>query len=343
MQHPTHAAAPAEAGPPPSPPPSPADTALEWIVRLNSGTASQADRQAYEDWKSSGPEPMRAAAAAERLWAGLGPALKRPRRARARRQAGTALAVAASAVTAAVGSGLFGPPATLLADQRTGTGERRSVTLADGSHVALDAASAFDVDFSHGQRKLRLLAGRIHVQVAPDAARPFDVEASGGTTRALGTAFLVRKDEDAVEVAVTEHAVRVRGPQDGAEGGVVVQAGQQVRYPAQGTAGAPAAADLNALTAWQRGRIVFVDRPLGEVVAELRRYRPGFVVLRGDAVGRLAVTGAFDSRNTDELLQALEATLPVRVRRLPWLTVIEPAPRPAPAAPAGLSPGLPTK
>lgn len=326
MQHPTHAAAPAQTDP------SPTDTALEWIVRLNSGAASPEDRQAYEDWRNSGPDERRAAEAAERLWAGLGPALKRPRRARARRQAGAALAVAAIAVGIALAGGAFGPPGTLLADQRTGIGERRTVTLADGSHVDLDAASAIDVDFSAGRRTVRLLAGQIHVHVAPDAARPFDVEAFGGTTRALGTAFLVRKEEQAVDVAVTEHAVRVHVPGGQAGAGVVVQAGQQLRYAADGAASAPAAADLDALTAWQRGRIVFVDRPLGEVVAELRRYRSGAVVLRGDAVRRLAVTGAFDSGNTDQLLQALESTLPVRVRRLPWLTIIEAAAQPpAPA------------
>lgn len=305
------------------------DAALEWIVRLHAGDADDADWQAYDDWKRQDPDAQAAALQAERLWQALGPALEKPRQRRTRRQAGALAAVAVVALTGALGLGAFGPPATLLADVRTGVGERRTVALADGSKVMLDAASAIDISFDEGHRRLRLLSGQVHVQVAPDAARPFEVEALGGTMRALGTGFIVHRGADAVDVAVTEHSVRVRGPADDASGGATVQTGEQVRYAADGRVSAPQPADLDVLTAWQRGRIVFVDRPLAEVMTELERYRPGVVLLRGDAVRGLSVTGSFDSTDTDALLDELQATLPVRVRRLPWVTVVEAAAAPS--------------
>lgn len=305
------------------------DTALGWIVRLHAGDADDGDWQAYDDWKQQDPAAQAAALQAERLWQALGPALKRPQQRRHRRQAGALAAVAIVALTGALGLGAFGPPATLLADVRTGIGERRTVALADGSTVVLDAASAIDIAFDEGHRRLRLLSGQVHVQVAPDAARPFEVEALGGTTRALGTGFIVHRGADAVDVAVTEHGVRVRGPADTASGGATVQTGEQVRYAEDGRVSAPQPVDLDVLTAWQRGRIVFVDRPLAEVMAELERYRPGVVLLRGDAVRGLSVTGSFDSTDTDALLDELQATLPVRVRRLPWVTVVEAAAAPS--------------
>ena len=46
--------------------------------------------------------------------------------------------------------------ADLTADVRTGTGERRTVTLADGSELLLNAQSAADIQFDPQRRLVRL-------------------------------------------------------------------------------------------------------------------------------------------------------------------------------------------
>ncbi|MBL7395987.1 FecR domain-containing protein, partial [Escherichia coli] len=56
---------------------------------------------------------------------------------------------------------------------------------------------------------VRLLRGEAAFTVAPNPNRPFTVEAGGGSTTALGTRFIVRRDGVQTRVSVTEHAVRV--------------------------------------------------------------------------------------------------------------------------------------
>ncbi|HVR54615.1 MAG TPA: FecR domain-containing protein, partial [Pseudorhodoferax sp.] len=78
--------------------------------------------------------------------------------------------------------------AALGADLRTGTGERRSLQLPDGSALELNAGSAVDLAYGPQARLLRLRAGEILVRTAP-AAPPFMVETRHGSVRALGTRF----------------------------------------------------------------------------------------------------------------------------------------------------------
>ncbi len=298
-----------------------AEAALEWLVRLNDGTATAGDWAAYDAWRDENPAQRAAADAAEGLWIGLGAAPTRPRRPKS---VAAAAAVVAAGLVLLIGI-WFGLPPGMLADYRTGPGERLSVTLADGSRLDLDGATRLDVAFDGQRRRLVLHDGTIHVTVAPDRDRPFEVAAAGGRTRALGTAFDVRRRGDTVRVAVTEHAVRVAYPETGAA--VDVAAGQQVTYgPGEGL-GAPGPAELRGLSAWRRGRLIFDGQPLAEVLAEVERHRYGLITIADRDLRALKVTGVFDADDADALLDAVAATLPVRVRRLPFLAIVEPKSR----------------
>jgi transmembrane sensor len=73
----------------------------------------------------------------------------------------------------------------------TRTGERRTVTLADGSQVALDSRSEVRVAYSTHARELTLTKGQARFDVAHDFARPFFVIADGHEVVATGTSFNV--------------------------------------------------------------------------------------------------------------------------------------------------------
>ena len=59
-----------------------------------------------------------------------------------------------------------------LADYRTGTGERRTVTLADGSELTLNTRTSVDVSMDPTRRLLVLREGEILVQTAHSLAGP---------------------------------------------------------------------------------------------------------------------------------------------------------------------------
>ena len=83
----------------------------------------------------------------------------------------------------------------------------------------------------------------------------------------------------------------------------------------------PVAADRTAVL-WEHGTLLAKDMPLGEVIAELARYRPG--VLRCDpAVAGMPVSGALSLTDTDAALDLLARSLPLRIERRTryWVSV----------------------
>ncbi|WP_406625346.1 FecR domain-containing protein [Acidovorax sp. SDU_ACID1] len=315
--------------------------AAAWFSLLQSGSATDADKACWRDWLAANEESRTAWAlvehvshrfqplqgdASSRLAADtlqtVGARLSRRR---------VILSVAAMAGTGAMlGWTMWGQPGvmgTLLAwgaDYRTATGKRREVRLADGTQLWIGSATALDQDYRAGLRRLHLRSGEILVQTAIDTTgRPFVVDTAHGRMRALGTRFNVRLGEDGrTQLAVYEGAVQV-ALAAGTESGTV-SAGQQVSFTAENL-DALAAADP-AREAWSRGVLLAQDIPLGEVIAELARYRRGHMAVAPE-VAQLAVLGSYPLDDVDRTLAMLQRTLPIQVRRpLPWWTTIEARP-----------------
>jgi len=226
-------------------------------------------------------------------------------------------AAAGIAAVAAPASVLLTRPG-LFADHATAVGERRTIALDDGSKVELAGSSSLSVHFAADLRRLVLHEGEAFFNVVRDPARPFVVDTASGRTRALGTAFDIKMSDPLVTVAVTEHSVLVSA--NGAEP-VTVNEGQMVRYGPNRT-GTVRDADLDQVEAWRHDRLIFRDTPLGEVVADLERYRGGRIVMTDAALHRLLVTAVFDAGKADAAIDTIADTLPIRVRRLANLLVV---------------------
>lgn len=204
-----------------------------------------------------------------------------------------------------------------LADQRTATGERRQLTLQDGSRLTLNTASAVDIRFDAQQRLIILRAGEILIETARDS-RPFKVRSAHGEMRALGTRFNVRQFDDRTELEVLEHAVAVRNAPNAAE--VRVDAGLRLSFDER-TLGIPQPAEPN-LSAWSQGRLVIDDWRLDRTLTELQRYRPGVIICAEEVAG-LRLSGAYSLDDTDRALSAIAQALPVRIdsRTRYWVRV----------------------
>jgi transmembrane sensor len=308
------------------------EEALRWFVLLHDPSHTENDRQAFEKWRATDAAHEAAWQRAQAAWDHadiLKPAFdrgatvrsfpidaRRPQPMTRRRwlQAAAVVAVVAPATYLARRPDLW-------ADYRTSPGERRTVTLADGSTVELAGGSALSVAFDATARRLELVEGQAFFSVVPDASRPFVVAAAEGRIRALGTAFNVKRMGETVIVTVTEHRVEVS---TGSGRKVEVGQGQQVRYVARELE-APRPADLRAVEGWRRDRLIFQDAPLAEVVADLERSRGGRIVLTDSRLRALPVTAVFDARQTDAALTTIAEILPIRIHRLTdWLIVLSP-------------------
>ena len=303
------------------------EAATEWFVRLRDEKLTDADRAAFETWLDADPSHVKAYQQMEQLWSGLDqinrPATQ-PRHTRNERvlsgKASTLRRVAIAASVAIV-VGLSGYIATnqgFFADYRTGIGERRTVSLKDGSTVQLNTATALSLDFSQTQRRITLHSGEAHFVVSSDVNRPFIVATGIGEIQALGTAFSVKHREDRVEVIVTRSRVQVSVP---AQQAVVVDAGQEIDIKEEGL-GTVATANVRRDLAWRRGLLIFDNQPLSEVLAELDRFRHGRTVIMDESLNAFPVTGSFSIDKIDSALETIEQALPVRLHKLTDLLIL---------------------
>lgn len=208
----------------------------------------------------------------------------------------------------------------LRADYRTAKGAVSHQRLEDGSLLTLNTQSSADVRFDTRQRSVHLWYGEIAITTAKDAQqRPFRVVTRQGQLTALGTEFTVYQQDNVTRVVVQQHAVEVllaNRPQEKR----IVSAGESLQFSAS-EFGAIASADDESAT-WTQGILSFSDKPLGEVIATLSRYRNG--VLRCDpAVAGLRLSGTFPLKNTDAILDVIAKTLPVKIQSVTryWVNI----------------------
>ena len=305
------------------------EAAATWYVQLNDGDSNEARTHAWRQWLQASPQHAAAWARVEKLqqqWAMVPPHAALSSLGAAQTQRRDVLKVLSLLLAMGGGGWLAAeqvPYRALMAQQRTGTGERRAVELADGSQLELNVGTALDVRFDRKVRAIQLYQGEILVRPASDIQqRPFIVHTDDGSVLARSTEFSVRKLAQQTRVGVLQASVDVR-PQRHPDRVLNVQAGQQTRFDQQDFTLAHA---LHAdSTAWLQGMLSVNDWRLGDFIEELGRYRPG--VLRcASSIQAMSISGAFRIDDTDIALANLPKTLPVKVRYLSryWVNV-EPA------------------
>lgn len=313
-----------------------------WLIRLEDEGDNPALRSEFAAWLGADARHARAwqavthtaqVIAAARPVPHQAPALRRERRWSRATHPGIYRSVRAwSAMAASVAAGLalwLAAPEAMVrwqADQLTDVGEVRSVRLADGSMVTMAPASAIRVTMGGGRRDVQLLRGEAYFDVAHDAAHPFRVFVGAGQVRVLGTAFDVRRGDRQSAVAVNRGIVEVSVP---GQAGVLHERlikGQSLAFDTQGqtTRGAVQTAHIGG---WRQGQIMIDNQPVRDVVAALRPWSKGLIILRGPGAATGAATrrvsGLYRLSDPAGALAALAKVRGVFVTSVsPWLTLV---------------------
>ena len=338
--------------------------AAVWLSRLQEAGAD--NRAAFETWLEAKPEHAVAWQQVHEPWALIGEQAAAPELVELRRAAladakdtlrdrsrrfrwvgwRSKVGLAAAVVGIMVGGFMFwqsGLPDVY----RTAAGERRTVTLNDGSTVTLDSQSELKVRYTANTRDLALSRGQARFEVAHDVERPFSVVAGGQKVIATGTAFNVDLLGSTVLVTLIEGRVVVlpqtpnggapnlsaaappgtgranrpsaatqRGAQRepttwGSGRGVELKAGEQL-------IASPAAVlsvehvNVERATAWAQGELVFDNEPLSSVVARINRYTTSRVELADGATADLKISGVFHTGDVDGFVSTITSYLPLR-------------------------------
>jgi transmembrane sensor len=244
-----------------------------------------------------------------------------PRERRASGPAGLRLLVPRIAAAAAITLGvLAGASYFLWSPQRfqTALGEQRSVVLNDGSVVTLNTSSSIEVSMVKERRTVTLLSGEALFQVSHDASRPFEVKTGDTTIRAVGTQFDVDRRTGGTTVTVVEGKVAVftasASSNDGEASNLPLAAGEQLTVAPQSKSHT-VRANVAAATAWTQRKLIFENRPLGEVAAEFNRYNRQSIDIRSPELRSQEVTGVFQANDPDSFMLFLAKIPDVNVER----------------------------
>ncbi len=218
------------------------------------------------------------------------------------------------------------------ATYETGIGDQRTLILADGSTVMLNALTTIRVRITQRAREITLTRGQAYFHDTDEPARPFIVRAGRSSVRAIGTEFDVNEEPDRTVVTVLAGKVAVAksfawldgirrrellrelaGPQNSLRS-VLVSAGEQVTIVAQNIR-APNTVDVAAATAWMQQRLVFDGTPLEKVAQQFNLYSRRRLIIADPSLRDIGISGDYSASDPAALIGFL--------RSQPTLLVIE--------------------
>ncbi len=311
--------------------PEPSDSLYEeaaaWVLRAPEVRDDPELRAALDAWRTRSPAHARAYADAAGVWdlvaeqAAAPELLQRRRdaldRARAagrrrwgmarpdRRLVAAGIVAAIAAPLAVFGWRRFGTPEAEA--YATGHGEQRTLMLADGSRLSLDAMTRVAVTLARAERRIELTSGRMNIEVAKDPERPLKVRAAGSTVTALGTVFTVERGTEAVVVTLVEGRVAVRREAGGA---LEMKPGEELTLDPGGKASLREQVDTEQALAWREGKLIFDDEPLGAAATRMNNYGAHRIVVEG-AAQDLRISGVFRAGDVEAFVGAVESYFPV--------------------------------
>lgn len=295
-----------------------AEQAVHWLLEMQQGTLTPRQQRAWQQWLDAHSEHRRAwehmQRVNQRLRGVSSPlahaALNGPKSG-SRRQALKMLLILGAGSAATWGMREHTPLPSLLADYRTPVGQRRKIGLGGADSLQLNTASSVDVDDT--QRTIRLLEGEMLLS----AAHSFEVRTAHGVLKTQGARLNVRQFVDHTQIALFEGRVELIASQ---RAPLLLPVARQLSFTASSVS---AAKPLDANSgAWTDGMLVAAHMRLGDFLEELGRYRRG--QLRCDSqVADLLISGTYPLDDSERILDLLQISLPVRVKRFTryWVSV----------------------
>jgi transmembrane sensor len=187
--------------------------------------------------------------------------------------------------------------------------ENAQFSLPDGSRVHLNSNTSLISKWRLRSREMMLEKGEASFTVKHEL-RPFTVAVNASTVRDIGTVFNISTGDQSFTTTVLEGEVELQtGDQK-----TRLTSGQSIHVSLV-EMGSPYPADLDMVTAWHHGKILFNKTPLKQAVANIQRYRQAAIEL-DQRLENLLITGIYDVSKVEQLLDSMESMFPVKVTRL---------------------------
>ncbi len=311
----------------PTPSHLPQEQALDWFSREQLGELTLQEQRERDAWLAQDPANEREYRSLQQVWQVADhlpmdemraimdrPAQEAPNFVRRRWVMGTGVTLATVAAGAWFSRPIWAETPVFTQRLMTARGERRRLELPDGSRLDLNTDTEVSIAFYESRRSVELLRGEALFAVQSDKNRPFSVEAGEAQVLVTGTQFNVRRETESVIVAVREGSVQLStGPWWRREQ-TMLSAGQ-VSSAVKSSVLPLGQERVEAITAWQEGRIVFRDVPLATVAQELSRYLDHPLRVADAHVAKLRISGTLSIEEPAAALDILPDIAAVMVAR----------------------------
>ncbi|MDO8543287.1 MAG: FecR domain-containing protein [Opitutaceae bacterium] len=201
--------------------------------------------------------------------------------------------------------------------------------LPDGSVIELKEGASVLLAFTDAVRRVELLRGEAHFEIAKNQSRPFIVAIDHVEIRAVGTSFSIQRGQTQVAVLVTEGRVVVdklnaplghlpsvpKGSAATHQTITTLDAGNLAMVDLAVSA-TPAIAqvqslpitEMNERLAWRVPRLEFSGTPLGDAIPIINRHSRIKLVLDDPTLSEVKISGVLRADNIDTLRELLAET-----------------------------------
>lgn len=199
----------------------------------------------------------------------------------------------------------------------TGVGARDSITLSDGTRVIIGPLSSVTVPADYGTTSRTVeVRGDAWFDVVHDAQKPFTVHAGSATIVDVGTKFTVRSDDPAgVSVSVSEGSISLRQVNTPVQQGVILKAGDNGVLNNGGQVIARRGAATDDDIAWLKGRLVFREAPISEIVSSMRKWYGIELKVPDRALASRHITASFAGESPERVLEVIRLALGADIER----------------------------
>ncbi|WP_300000311.1 FecR domain-containing protein [uncultured Cedecea sp.] len=295
------------------------EQAALWFTRRHGQRMSEADSHQFENWLKTSPAHAQAYESIAGVWREF-EAMPRPATVQqpARKSIFSPLwrplghSVAALFIAAILLLPYSKLPALLLDNMTLVTSDNpKEVTLPDGSQVFLNNQTRLRVAYETSVRHIYLDEGSVYFNVKSNPYRPFIIQADGREIKVVGTQFEVSNQQHQVTVQVSQGVVSFKTGE--------MQKNQYLLAGDEAVSGSENSniilSKINAqdVASWRFGELVFTDKPLAEILTQLKPYSGLEVELSPPSLAQQKISGRIDVRQPERFFQALPQLLPVQV------------------------------
>ncbi|MFV0325667.1 MAG: FecR family protein [Bacteroides xylanisolvens] len=184
------------------------------------------------------------------------------------------------------------------------SGSKAEMTLPDGTHVQLNAATNLAYDVNNSKKRLVKLSGEAFFEVAKNPDCPFSVMVDDLQITVIGTSFNVKTyKQGIVETSLLTGRIKISGGSLPDE--YTLSPGEKAIYSAVDKTLRVSKADAHLEAGWRDNYLIFESAPLIDVIAQIERWYGVKIKLHRTQIAKDLLSGSFRNESIQNVIRSL--------------------------------------